>query len=100
MTYPNGSETFKRMLTTLPDVNLALLSYRAVPLPLCALIPAEFLMSRVIRMNVPQHVNKYEPEWSYLPMYREKQKRYRENQKRYFDRHHRTRTLLELTNNT
>ena len=57
-------------------------------------------MGRVIRTDVPQDVSKYKPEWSYLPMYREKEEKYREDQNRNYDRHHRTRTLSELPNNT
>ena len=93
-------KTVKRMLTTSPDVNLALLSYRATPLPWCGLSPAELLMGRVIRTDVPQDVKTFTPEWSYLPMYRDKEKRYREAQKQNYDRHHRTRRLPELPNNT
>ena len=57
-------------------------------------------MGRVLRTDVPQDVSKYKPEWSYLPMYREKEEKYREDQNRNYDRHHRTRTLSELPNNT
>ena len=37
-------KTVKRMLATSPDVNLALLSYRAMLLPWCGLSPVELLM--------------------------------------------------------
>ena len=59
--------TVKRMLTTSPDVNLALLSYRATPLPWCVFSPAELLMGCVIKTYVSQDVNKFKSEWSYLP---------------------------------
>ena len=61
--------TVKRMLTISPDrdVNLALLSYRAMPLPWCGFSPAKLLMGCVIKTDVPQDVNKFKPEWSYLP---------------------------------
>ena len=93
-------KTVKRMLITSPDVNLALLSYRATPLPWCGLSPAELLMGRVIRTDVPQDVKTFTPEWSYLPTYRDKEKRYREVQKQNYDHPHRTRRLPELPNNT
>ena len=85
------------MLTTSPDVYLALLSYRTTPW--CGLSPAELLMGRVIRTDVPQDVNKFKPEWSYLTMYQEKEKRYRQDQKQNYDHHHRTRTLPDLPDN-
>ena len=79
---------------------LALLSYRATPLPWCSLSPSNLLMGRVIRTDVPQDVNKFKPEWSYLTMYQEKEKRYRQDQKQIYDRHHRTRTLPNLPDTT
>lgn len=91
-------KTVKKMLSTSPDMYLALLSYRATPLPWCGLSPAELLMGRVIRTDIPQEVNKFKPEWSYLPMFREKE--YRLDQKQNYDRHHRTRTLPVLPDNT
>ena len=93
-------KTVKRMLTTSSDMYLALLSYRATPLPWCGLSPTELLMGRVIRTDVPQDVNTFKPEWSYLTMYQEKEKRYRQDQKQNYDRHHRTRTLPDLPDNT
>ena len=56
--------------------------------------------SSAIRTDVPQDVNKFKPEWSYLLRYREKEKRYRQDQKQNYDRHDRTRSLPELPNNT
>ena len=62
-------KTVKGMLATSPDVNLALLSYRATPLPWCGLSAAELLMDQVIRTDVPQGVSKYKPEWLYVTQF-------------------------------
>ena len=59
-------KTVKNLLSSSPDPFLALLSYRATPLPWCGLSPAELLMGRVIRTDVPQNTSKFHPEWSYL----------------------------------
>ena len=57
-------------------------------------------MGCVIRTDAPQDLKTFTPEWSYLPMYQEKENRYREDQKQNYDRHHRTRSLPELPNDT
>ena len=52
----------KRLFSNSPDPFLALLSYRATPLPWCGLSPAELLMGHVIRKDVPQTTSKFYPE--------------------------------------
>ena len=47
-------QTVKRLLSKFEDPSLALLSYRATPLPWCNLSPAELLMGRRLRTTVPQ----------------------------------------------
>ena len=59
-------KTVKSLLEHSPDPYLALLSYRATPLPFCGLSPAELSMGRPIRTNVPQLPKNLIPDWSYL----------------------------------
>ena len=47
-------QTAKRLLKNSSDPHVALLSYRATPLPWCGLSPAQLLMGRHIRSNIPQ----------------------------------------------
>ena len=88
--------TVKRLVSNSPDPFLALLSYRATPLPWWGLSPAELLMGRVIRTDVPQTTMKLYPEWSYLTDFKTKEERYRANQKYNYDQRHRTKCLPEL----
>ena len=46
-------QTVKHLLENAMDPSLALLSYRATPLPWCGISPAELLMGRKIRSNLP-----------------------------------------------
>ena len=55
-------KTVKNLLSSSSDPFLALLSYRATPLPRCGLSPVELLMGRVIRTDVPQNTSKFHPE--------------------------------------
>ena len=47
-------QTIKKLLKGAEDPYLALLTYRSTPLPWCGLSPAELLMGRQIRSNLPQ----------------------------------------------
>ena len=50
-------KTIKSLIAETSDIYLALLSYRATPLPWCRLSPAELLMGRRPRTDVPQVSN-------------------------------------------
>ena len=82
--------TVKSLLMNSSDPYLASLTYRATPLPWCGLNPAELLIGRVIRTDVPQHTSVFQP---YLKEFRMKEKRYRDSQKRNYDQWYRTRSL-------
>ena len=47
-------QTVKHLLNNSTDQHSALLSYRATPLPWCGRSPAELLMGRCIRTDIPQ----------------------------------------------
>ena len=49
---------------------MALLSYRATPLPWCNLSPAELLMGRHIQTPLPQIGEQLIPKWPYLSEFR------------------------------
>ena len=86
-------KTVKTLLENSSDPYRALLSYRATPIPWCALSPAELLMGRTIRTDVPQLKDKLIPKWSHLRNFRKLDMRYKESQKRHFDQHHQVRSL-------
>ena len=48
-------KTSKSLLSKYPDPFLTLLAYRSTPLPWCGYSPAELLMGRMIRSEIPQH---------------------------------------------
>ena len=79
---------------------MALLTYRATPLPWCGLSPAELLMGRRLRTPVPQTNEQLIPKWSYLPEFRQKNREFKERQKKDFDRCHRVQELPDLSDDT
>ncbi len=54
-------KTEKSLLEKSPDPYMALLSYRATPLPWCGLSPAELLMGRRLRTDIPQLKRHFTP---------------------------------------
>ena len=89
--------TAKALLSKSSHPYLALLAYRSTPLPWCGLSPAELLMGRKIRSEVPQHPTNFIPKWSYLPMVRQKDKETKELQKAHYDHRHRVRVQAPLS---
>ena len=87
------------MLKKSSDPYLALLSYRATPLPWCQLSPAQLLMGRTLRTDVPQLSKNYQPEWQYLTDFRQREEEYRDDQKRNYDNRHRSKDLVQLPDN-
>ena len=75
------------------DIHLALLTYRATPMPWCGLSPAELLMGRRVHTNVPQIKHLFIPKWPYLKNFRRLDQKLKVEQKRYYDRRHRVRPL-------
>ena len=81
--------TIKAMLKKSKDPYIAILSYRATPLPWCARSPAELCMGRKIRSTVPQTKSLLIPQWSYIPEFRKRNAEFKQKQKAQFDRRHR-----------
>ena len=67
---------------------MALMCYRATPLPPFRLSPAELLMGRRIRTDVPQENKHFVPDWSYLKGFREADSQYKDKQKHDFEKRH------------
>ena len=72
---------------------LALLSYRATPLPWCGLSPAELLMGRKIRTTLPQTTDSFVPEWPFLQDFQKANEEEKAKQKAGYDRCHRVQNL-------
>ena len=56
----------KRLLQHASDPYMALLSFRATPLPWCTLSPAELLFGWKINTDLPQTDHCLTPQWTYL----------------------------------
>ena len=63
-------KTVKKLLEHTVDPYKALLSYRVTPLPWCGLSPAELLMGRKIRTDVPQVNDHLVPNWEHTQHFR------------------------------
>ena len=86
-------KTVKYLLENSQDFHLALLTYRATPMPWCGLSPAELLMGRRIRTDVPRVKHLFVPRWPHLNNFRMLDQKHKAEQKRYYDRRHRVRPL-------
>ena len=89
-------QTVKKLFKKASDPQLALLVYRTTPLYWCGLSPAELLMGRQLRSNLPLSTQQLTPDWSYLPEFRQKDEVYKQQQRQSYDRRHRTRSLSPL----
>lgn len=90
-------QTMKGMLKQSTDPNLAVLSYRATPMPWCGLSPAELCMGRRIRTTVPQTLKQLTPSWSYLPQFRSDNSHCKKKQKDNFDKRHRAQEQSDIS---
>ena len=93
-------KTVKKLLKESSDPHLSLLSYRATPLPWCKLSPAELLMGRRVRTDVPITGSLLTPQWKYIQEFRDLDKEKKRRQKRDFDQRHRTRPLPDIPDDT
>ena len=82
-------QTIKQLFKKTPnDPQMALLTYRATPLPWCGLSPAELLMGRRIRTPVPVANCLLVPEWSYLNKFRKQDLELKEREQRDYNARH------------
>ncbi len=93
-------KTVKKLLKSSKDPHLALLSYRTTPLPWCNLSPAQLLMGRRIRSNLPISTASLQPEWPDLQVFRIRDSSYKEKLEKQYDRRHRARELPLLDEDT
>lgn len=83
-------QTANSLIQDSKDPNTSLLAYRSTPLPWCGLSPAELLMGRQIRTNIPQNTETLIPQWSYLDNFCLSDKKVKQKQKADFDNRHGT----------
>ncbi len=93
-------QTVKQLLRRSEDPYMALMTYRATPLPWCKLSPTELLMGRKIRTTLPQVRDHFKPQWPYLDEFERCNLVFKENQQRTYDRQHRVRELPDIPENT
>ena len=89
-------KTVKSLLEKSSDPYMAILSHRATPLPWCNLSPAELLMGRRQKTDIPQPRKAFTPEWPHLFGFREKDKEWKERQKSNYDKRQRFKNLTPL----
>ena len=78
----------KKLLKGATDPHLALLSYRSTP--------AELLMGRQIRSNLPQPEDTLIPRWLYLETFKASEAVFKQQQKENFDIRQRTKPLPDI----
>ena len=83
-------QTVKRLLRSSDNPHLAVLTYRATPMPWCGLSPSELVMGRKLRTTLPQSTKQLSPSWPYLPEFRRLNKQFKQRQKENFDHRHGT----------
>ena len=86
----------KKLLEQSPDPYLAPLSYRATPLPWCRLSPAELMMGRRVRTDVPQVKEQFVSNWTHTMEFKKLNEKLKESQKRDYDKRHHVKDLPTL----
>ena len=90
----------KALLYKSSDPYMALLSFRATPIPWCSFSPAELLMGRKIRTDIPTAKSLLTPNWPYLADFLKRDIENKAKQKQHDYQRHRTQTrdpLLPFT---
>ena len=81
-------QTVKGLLSRLDDPYLSMLIYRSTPLPWCGYSPAELLMGRKMRTNIPILKEKLLPELPDYNTFKENDQKFKQLQKCNYDRRH------------
>ncbi len=89
-------QTIKRMLKRSDDEHLAILSYRATPMPWCGLSPSELCMGRRLRTTVPQISQQLIPHWPHMPAFPFANQQFKQKQHKNFARRHRVREQSDI----
>ena len=89
-------KTVKHLLKLADDPEMAMLTYRSTPFSWCGLSPAELLMRRRLRTNIPLRPSQLIPHWKFLEGFRQDNEHFKRQQKRNFDQRHGVRHLPEL----
>ena len=74
-------QTAKQLLKQSSDLDIALLHYRATPLPWCNRSPFELLMGRCVRTTVPLINSQLIPQWPYLKDFQTRDREFKKRQK-------------------
>ena len=93
-------QTVKNILRKSKDPLLAMLIYRSTPLPWCTLSPAELLMGRRLRTNLPLLPEQLKPKWPSLKEFRIQDDRKKNNGKINYDMRHQTHSLSQIPDDT
>ena len=93
-------KTMKGLLKHTNDPYMALLSYRSTPLPWCNYSPAELLMGREVKTDIPQTASQLTPQWHFLPDFKQKDQSFKDKQKKNYDHRHRAQPADTLPDNS
>ena len=81
-------QTVKKLLSRSGDPYLSMLIYRTTPLPWCGYSPAELLIGRKMRANIPILKEKLLPELPDYKKFKENDQKFKQSQKSNYDRRH------------
>ena len=106
--YPQSNGHVEREVQTIKKLfrlhvrrpTLGPLSYRSTPLPWCERSPAELLMGRQLRTDLPQREERLIPEWSYLKELKGQDTVFKARLKKDFDRRHKAYPSIPLPEGT
>ena len=79
---------------------MAILTYRSTPFPWCKRSPAELLMGRRLRGNIPVLTHQLVPDWSFMDEFCSQHESYKKQQKRNYDQRHKVRSLPSIPDNS